>query len=102
MPRVFETRSHAWADEIHVPTAVIIPRRDRINPPARQHRLAAAIPGASTYEIDGGHGVFLTAPDRFVTALSASCHLVEPFKIPADPRPAGVSPPARGRQAGRS
>ena len=38
--------------------------------------LAAAIPDAVTYELDGDHGVFLTAPDRLLTALRATCHLV--------------------------
>ena len=54
-----------WA-AADVPTAVIIPRRDR----------AAAVPDAITYDLDGDHGVFLIAPDRFLTALHTTCHLV--------------------------
>jgi len=50
-----------WA-AADVPTAVIIPRRDRVVPPTRQHTLAAAVPDAVTYDLDGDHGVFLTAP----------------------------------------
>jgi hypothetical protein len=45
----------------------------------------AAIPDAVTYELDGDHGVFLTAPDRFLTALRATCQLVNaPPHVAAD------------------
>jgi 3-oxoadipate enol-lactonase len=74
---VYQFSSHTWAGDIDVPTAVIIPSRDRVVPPTRQHKLAAAIPDAVTYELDGDHGVFLTAPDRFLTALRATCQLVD-------------------------
>jgi pimeloyl-ACP methyl ester carboxylesterase len=73
---VYQFTSHTWAGDIDVPTAVIIPRRDRVIPPIRQHTLAAAIPAAVTHELDGDHGLFLTAPDRLLTALRATCHLV--------------------------
>jgi pimeloyl-ACP methyl ester carboxylesterase len=73
---IYRFSSHAWATTIDVPTAVIIPSRDRIISPTRQDNLAAAIPAAVTYQIDGDHGVFLTDPDRFLAALHASCHLV--------------------------
>jgi 3-oxoadipate enol-lactonase len=73
---VYRFSSHAWVGDIDVPTAVIIPRRDRIIAPTRQHKLAAAIPAALTYDLDGDHGVFLTAPDRFLAALHATCDLV--------------------------
>ena len=79
-----------WA-AADVPTAVIIPRRDRVVPPTRQHTLAAAVPDAVTYDLDGDHGVFLTAPDRLLTALHTTCHLVgTPAHTAADtPGPAG-------------
>jgi 3-oxoadipate enol-lactonase len=70
---VYRFSSHAWVGEIDVPTAVIIPRGDRIVAPTRQHKLAAAVPGAITLEVDGAHGIFLTAPDRFLAAVSAAC-----------------------------
>jgi pimeloyl-ACP methyl ester carboxylesterase len=76
MSAVYRFSSHAWAGNIDVPTAVIIPSRDRIICPTRQDKLAAAIPAAVSYELDGDHGVFLTAPDRFQAALRATCHLV--------------------------
>jgi pimeloyl-ACP methyl ester carboxylesterase len=71
---VYRFSSHAWATNIDVPTAVIIPSRDRIISRTHQDKLAAAIPAAVTYELDGDHGVFLTDPDRFLAALHASCH----------------------------
>ena len=73
---VYQFSSHTWAGDIDVPTAVIIPRRDRVVPSTRQHTLAAAVPDAVTYDLDGDHGVFLTAPDRLLTALRTTCHLV--------------------------
>ena len=73
---VYQFSSHTWAGDIDVPTAVIIPRRDRVIPPTRQHTLAAAVPDAVTYDLDGDHGVFLTAPDRLLTALRTTCHHV--------------------------
>jgi pimeloyl-ACP methyl ester carboxylesterase len=73
---VYQFSTHTWAGDIDVPTAVIIPRRDRVVPPTRQHTLAAAVPNAVTYHLDGDHGVFLTAPDRLLTALHSTCHLV--------------------------
>jgi len=90
---VYQFSSHAWVGDIDVPTAVIIPRRDHVVPPIRQHKLAAAIPGAITCELDGEHGVFLTAPDRFLAALSAGCHHVIASTTATDTttRPASAS-----------
>src|SRR6185295_18096540 len=82
---VYQFSSHTWAGDIDVPTAVIIASRDRVVPPTRQHTLAAAVPDAVTYHLDGDHGVFLTAPDRLLTALRTTCHLVRtPAHTPAD------------------
>src|SRR4051812_38176561 len=41
---VYQSSSHPGAGNIDVPPAVIIPRRDRVVPPTRQHTLAAAVP----------------------------------------------------------
>jgi 3-oxoadipate enol-lactonase len=87
---VYRFSSHAWATKIDVPTAVIIPSRDRIISPTRQDKLAAAIPAAVTYELGGDHGVFLTDPDRFLAALRATCHLVSAAIYATD----GMAPPA--------
>ncbi len=82
---VYQFSSHTWASDIDVPSAVIIPSQDRVVPPTRQRKLAAAIPDAVTYELDGDHDVFLTAPDRFLTALRATCQLVNaPPHVAAD------------------
>ncbi len=73
---VYAFDSHDWIGAVDVPTAVIITRRDRAVPAARQRRLAAAVPGALTYDIDGDHGVFLTAPGRFTATLLAACQAI--------------------------
>jgi 3-oxoadipate enol-lactonase len=70
---VSEFTSHDWAADIDVPTAVIVPTRDRVVNPRRQHKLAAAIPGAATYELDGDHGAFLNDPETLARILLAAC-----------------------------
>jgi 3-oxoadipate enol-lactonase len=65
--------SHDWAAGIDVPTAVIVPTRDRVVNPRRQRKLAAAIPGSMTYEIDGDHGVFLNEPEKLAGILMDAC-----------------------------
>jgi pimeloyl-ACP methyl ester carboxylesterase len=82
---VYRFSSQDWAGGIDVPTAVVVPSRDRVVPPGRQHRLAAAIPGAVAYELDGDHDVFLTAPGRFRTALLAAGALVSARACAANP-----------------
>lgn len=65
--------SHLWIGSVDVPTAVLVTRQDRIVPPHRQHKLAAAVPGATVVEIDGDHGVFLADPDGFRDGLVRAC-----------------------------
>ncbi|MHA6794416.1 alpha/beta fold hydrolase [Pseudonocardia bannensis] len=65
--------SHEWIGSVDVPTAVVITRCDRVVSPDRQRILADAVPGRVVHEIDGGHGVFLTAPDRFASVLLRAC-----------------------------
>ncbi len=65
--------SHLWIGSVDVPTAVLVTRQDRIVAPHRQHKLAAAVPGATVVEIDGDHGVFLADPDRFRDGLLRAC-----------------------------
>jgi pimeloyl-ACP methyl ester carboxylesterase len=38
-----------------MPTLVVIPTRDQLVPASWQRELAALIPDAQTYEIEGGH-----------------------------------------------
>jgi pimeloyl-ACP methyl ester carboxylesterase len=68
--------SRGWISEVDVPTAVIVTRQDRLITPARQREMAGLIPGAVVHEVDGGHGAFVTAPDRFLPALLVSCRAV--------------------------
>jgi len=70
---VSEFTSHDWATGIEVPTAVIVPTRDQVVNPRRQHKLAAAIPGSMTYELDGDHGVFLNEPEKLASTLLDAC-----------------------------
>lgn len=66
-------RSHDWIAEVDVPTAVVVTTRDQVVSPLRQQRLAAAIAGARTFEVDGDHGAPVTDADRYLPALLAAC-----------------------------
>jgi pimeloyl-ACP methyl ester carboxylesterase len=68
--------SHHWIGTIDVPAAVVLTRQDRVVPARRQWKLARAIPGCAVVEIDGDHGVFLSAPRRFAAALLTGCDAV--------------------------
>jgi pimeloyl-ACP methyl ester carboxylesterase len=70
---VSDFTSHDWAAGIDVPTAVIVPVHDRVVNPRRQHKLAAAIPGSMTYELEGDHGVFLNEPEKLASILMDAC-----------------------------
>ncbi len=76
MPVVVEAlgrfNSASWIGGVDVPTAVVAPTRDRAIPTERQRRLAAAIPGAELFEVDGGHTCLVLKSDRFQTALLAA------------------------------
>ena len=87
---VADFTSHDWIDGVDVPTAVVITTDDRLVAASRQRRLARAIPGAVVYEIAGGHGVFLNAPEQFAAAVSAACVAVT--RAAADGRLAGLLP----------
>jgi 3-oxoadipate enol-lactonase len=86
---VYAFSSHDWIGQVDVPTAVIITRHDRVVSPARQRRLAAAVPGALVYDIDGEHDVFLTAPGRFAAALRAACQAICPDDVITAPAAGG-------------
>lgn len=72
--------SHDWATGIDVPTVVIVPTRDRVVDPRRQHKLAAAIPGATVAEFDGDHGAFLNDPETLARVLVKACGEVSASK----------------------
>jgi 3-oxoadipate enol-lactonase len=68
--------SSPWITEVDVPTAVLITTADTVVPPHRQYKLAAAIPGAEIFEVEGGHTVCVADPERFVPALLDACQSV--------------------------
>jgi 3-oxoadipate enol-lactonase len=74
---VCEFTSIDWVGQIEVPTSVLVTTRDRIVPPSRQRRLAAAIPGAVIVEVDGDHGICVKRPELFAGVLTAACRSVE-------------------------
>jgi 3-oxoadipate enol-lactonase len=57
--------STPWLSRIDVPTAVVIPAKDKAIPPARQRRLAGLIPGATVHEAPCGHAGCVLQSDRF-------------------------------------
>lgn len=65
--------SRAWAGEIDVPTAIVTTTGDTVVPLDRQLELAAAITGATTHELLGGHTACATTPDAFSEVLAAAC-----------------------------
>jgi pimeloyl-ACP methyl ester carboxylesterase len=68
--------STAWIGGVAVPTAVVLTERDQLVAPARQQTLAASIPGARVFPVDGDHLVCATDPGKFVPALVAACRWV--------------------------
>jgi 3-oxoadipate enol-lactonase len=73
---VTDFNSREWIGSIDVPTAVVITTNDHVVSPARQRRLAAAIPHAGVFELDGDHGVFLDAAELFAEVLLDACQSV--------------------------
>lgn len=73
---VIRFSSRDWASNIDVPTAVVVTTRDRLVPPARQYRLAAAIPGARIFEVEGDHLACVRSAHVFVPTLLRACEYV--------------------------
>jgi pimeloyl-ACP methyl ester carboxylesterase len=73
---VIRFSSHDWASTIDVPTAVVITTRDLLVPTRRQYELAAAIPGAAVFTVDGDHFACVRAAGRFVPTLLRACRHV--------------------------
>jgi len=61
--------SRPWLGEIDVPTAVVVTARDGAIPAARQHAMAAAIPGAVVVDAPGGHTSIALDHTRWVPLL---------------------------------
>src|SRR3954447_21800999 len=68
--------SSAWIRRVDVPTSVIVATRDRFIPTRRQRRLAASIPGAMVYDVDGSHAALVLGADEFVPVLVSACQSV--------------------------
>ncbi|MBW2316934.1 MAG: alpha/beta hydrolase [Deltaproteobacteria bacterium] len=65
--------SHDWIGSVDVPVAVLVTTRDTLVAPSRQRKLAASIPGATVYEVEGDHGACVAGADRFVPKLVEAC-----------------------------
>jgi 3-oxoadipate enol-lactonase len=65
--------SQEWIGEVDVPAAVVVTTRDTVVAPARQDRLAEAIPHALTLEVEGDHSVVVRDPERFLPTLLTAC-----------------------------
>ena len=65
--------SSPWIGRMAVPTAVVIPTKDRAIPAGRQRRLAKALPHSTTYEFLGGHASIVLNAEAFRPALLAAC-----------------------------
>jgi len=65
--------SHEWIGEVDVPAAVVITAHDRLVPPMRQEKLAAAIPGATVHVVNGDHDAAGNMGNRFVPVLLDAC-----------------------------
>lgn len=70
---VLRFSSRNWASNIAVPTAVVVTTRDKVVPTRRQYALAAAIPGAKQFEVDGDHFACAQKQTDFVPKLLAAC-----------------------------
>jgi pimeloyl-ACP methyl ester carboxylesterase len=68
--------SASWIGGLDVPTAVVVTAHDVLVPTARQLALARAIPGAHVVGLEGDHGVFITDPPAFATAVVDACRRV--------------------------
>jgi len=64
--------SAGWIGEVDVPTAVVITTADRVVPTSRQRKLAAAIPGASSWSVVGDHDACVSKP-AFPPTLGEAC-----------------------------
>lgn len=67
--------SHDWIGDVDVPTAVVVTLLDELVPASRQRKLAASIPGARVFEVQGDHDACVSEP-AFVEALVRACRAV--------------------------
>lgn len=67
--------STRWLRRIDVPTAVVIPQRDRVIPADRQRAVAARIPGATVHEAACGHAGCVMESEVFVPVFLDAVHV---------------------------
>ena len=71
--------SAAWIGGVDVPTAVVVTAKDHTIPARRQRKLAASIPGAQVFEVQGGHAsLFLGAETWVPVFVEAVSTVVDP------------------------
>ncbi len=67
--------SHDWIGDVNVPTAVVITTLDELVPPIRQYKLAASIPNAQVFEVEGDHDACVSNRE-FAATLVRACRAV--------------------------
>lgn len=67
--------SHDWIGEVDVPSAVVVTTLDALVPPSRQRSLAASIPGAQRFDVDGDHDACVS-DGEFAATLVRACRAV--------------------------
>lgn len=67
--------SHDWIGSVDVPTSVLVTTLDELVPAPRQYKLAASIPGAELFEVEGDHDACV-ASDAFAPTLVRACRSV--------------------------
>ena len=65
--------SSRWLPQLDVPTAVIITTGDEVVTRRRQEKMAALIPKARRYPVEGGHDAVVARPDIFLPILRDAC-----------------------------
>lgn len=64
--------SSPWIGDVDVPTAVVVTEKDHAIPTRRQHKLAAAIPGAKVFSAPGGHASVVLDAGRWQPVFEAA------------------------------
>jgi len=64
--------SHDWIGRVDVPVAVVVTTQDELVPALRQRKLAASIPGAEVFEVEGDHDACVRSAD-FAPTLVRAC-----------------------------
>ncbi len=67
--------ARALAEQIDLPTVVVVTKQDHLIRHRRQHRLAEVI-GAKTVEVDGAHNAWMVKPVEFAAAVDEALAFV--------------------------